>query len=214
MKQDIYNNDWINIDGNQIHRTAIIHKNVKLGKGNIIGPYCVIGSNGEIRGKEFNSFMGTVHIGNGNVISEHVTIQRPHEHGKSTIIGDNNLIMAHVHIGHDVYVGSNCEICTSSVIGGYVTIYDNAKIKLNCTVRNRLIIGASAIVGMGSVVTRSVSNFAVVYGNPAKEKESEIELTLKKSDFFIPESIKMFVFWLAIIAGTFFGVVHLIDWLS
>lgn len=174
MSNDLYNNDWIDIDGNLIHKTAIVHPNVKLGKGNVIGAYCVIGGNGEIRGKNPDEFRGTVHIGNNNVISEHVTIQRPFEKGKSTIIGNDNLIMAHVHIGHDAYIGNGCEICTSSVIGGYVTIYDKAKIKLHCVIRNRLIIGSEAVVGMGSVVTKSVPNFAVVYGNPAKQKGIDV----------------------------------------
>lgn len=176
MSKGLYDHDWIEIDGNRIHKTAIVHPNVKLGKGNVIGAYCVIGSNGEIRGKNPDEFLGTVHIGNNNAISEHVTIQRPFDK-KSTIIGDNNLIMAHVHIGHDVFIGNSCEICTSSVIGGYVIIYDEAKIKLNCTVRNRLIIGKGAIVGMGSVVVRDVPHFTVVYGNPAKESANVKFLT-------------------------------------
>ena len=29
--QDLYNNDWINIDGNSIHKTAIVHPNAKIG---------------------------------------------------------------------------------------------------------------------------------------------------------------------------------------
>jgi UDP-N-acetylglucosamine acyltransferase len=179
MKQDLYNSDWINIDGNSIHKTAIIHPNVVMGKGNVIGAYCVIGGNGEIRDKDQMDFKGTVHIGNHNVISEFVSIQRPFDENKSTIICDDNIIMAHTHIGHDTYIGSKCEICTGTVVGGYVTIYDDAKIKLNCTIRNRVIIGMSSVVGMGSVVVRNVPNFGVVYGNPAKEKkepENEIEI--------------------------------------
>ena len=52
MSKDIYNSEIINTDGNFIHRTAIIYPNAKLGKGNHIGAYTVIGSNGEIRGKD------------------------------------------------------------------------------------------------------------------------------------------------------------------
>lgn len=174
MNNDLYNSDWINIDGNSIHKTAIVHPNVKLGKGNVIGAYCVIGGNGEIRGKNPDEFRGTVHIGNFNTISEHVTIQRPFEKGRSTIVGNDNLIMAHAHIGHDAYIGNGCEICTSSVIGGYVTVYDGAKIKLHCVIRNRLIIGSESVVGMGSVVTKNVPHFAVVYGNPAREKGVDV----------------------------------------
>lgn len=163
----MYNDNVINIDGNYIHKTAIIYPNVKLGKGNYIGAYSVIGSNGEIRGVKQSDFKGVVTIGDNNVISEHVTIQRPFE-DNATTIGSDNIIMAHSHIGHDVYVGSGCEICTGSIIGGYTIIKDDVKIKLGVTVRNRLVIGKGALVGLGSVVVKDVDSGVVVYGNPAK----------------------------------------------
>ena len=178
MKQDLYNTEWINIDGNHIHKTAIIFENVKIGKGNWIGAYSVIGSNGEIRmPKKFEGtledfqkgFNGCVVIGSNNVISEHVTIQRPFEE-KKTVIGSDNIIMAHSHIGHDVYIGDGCEICTGTIIGGFTTIKDNVKLKLGVTVRNRIEIGVGATIGQGSNVTKDVYGNAVVYGNPAKQK--------------------------------------------
>jgi len=47
--ESLYGGDFINLYGNLIHKTAIIHDSVQLGKGNIIGAYTVIGSNGEMR---------------------------------------------------------------------------------------------------------------------------------------------------------------------
>lgn len=167
---DLTDHGFINLDGNWIHKTAIIYPCVKMGKANVIGAYSVIGANGEIRGKRPDEFKGTVEIGDKNVISEHVTIQRPFEAGKKTHVGSDNLIMAHVHIGHDATVGNECEVCTSSVVGGYAWIRDGAKVKLHCVIRNRAVIGVDATVGMGSVVTKNVPDNAVVYGNPAKEK--------------------------------------------
>ena len=87
--ENIYNSDFVNIDGNEVHKTAIINSNVIIGTGNRIGAYTVIGSNGEIRGKDQNSFSGKVLIGNNNVISEHVTIQTPFDEGSYTKIGSN-----------------------------------------------------------------------------------------------------------------------------
>jgi len=165
---NLYDTDWIEIDGNHVHRTAIIYPNVKLGTGNWIGAYSVIGSNGEIRGKDQKLFKGNVTIGDNNVISEHVTIQRPFEF-RTTYIGDNNIIMAHSHIGHDVKVLDNCEICTGVIIGGHTIVESGVKIKLGCTLRNRLRVGSNSLIGLGSVVVKDVEKDTVVYGVPAKE---------------------------------------------
>jgi UDP-N-acetylglucosamine acyltransferase len=181
MNNDLYNSDWINIDGNYIHKTAIIHPNVKLGKGNTIGAYCVIGSNGEIRGVSQNDFKGHVVIGNNNVISEFVSIQRPFNEGAKTIIGNDNLIMAHSHVGHDAYIGSNCEICTGVIIGGYAIINNGVKIKLGSTIRNRVMIGFDSIIGLGSAVIKNITRDTVAFGNPAKEQCQTKHLDQNKS---------------------------------
>ena len=169
--KNLYIAEYINIDGNEVHRTAIINNNVVMGKGNRIGAYTVIGSNGEIRGVDQKAFKGKVIIGHNNIISEHVTIQTPFEDGTKTVIGSNNIIMAHAHIGHDAVIGDDCEICCTSIVAGYVTVKNGAKIKLHCVTRNRITIGENAIVGMGSVVTKDVPDNTVVMGNPAKERK-------------------------------------------
>lgn len=163
----IYNQAFDFDESNQIHPTAIIYPNVRMGQNNIIGAYCVIGSNGEIRGMQ--EFEGSVEIGSGNTISELVTIQRPASADKKTIIGNDNIIMAHTHIGHDAVIGNNCELSTGTIVGGYCRIEDGAKIKLGVTIRNRKIVGREAVVGMGAVVTKDVDSGITVVGNPAKE---------------------------------------------
>jgi UDP-N-acetylglucosamine acyltransferase len=164
-----YDTEWINIDGNHVHRTAIVHPNVKMGTGNWIGAYSVIGGNGEIRGVDQREFKGHVVIGDDNVISEHVTIQRPFKEGERTMVGTSNIIMAHAHIGHNSTVRHGVEICSHVCIGGYCYIMSYAKIKLGAVVRNRITVGKAAIIGMGAVVVEDVSKKTTVYGNPAKE---------------------------------------------
>ena len=156
---------------NIIHPTAIVYDNVELGKNNVIGPYTVIGSNGEMRGVKQEDFKGRVVIGSNNVISEHVTIQRPFLTNRLTEIGSNNIIMAHSHIGHDATIGSNTEICTGVIIGGYAEVADYVKLKLGVIVRNRCKVGKGSLIGMGGIVTKNIEEGKVCYGNPAKEKQ-------------------------------------------
>lgn len=174
---NIYDIDYINIDGNYIHKTAIVYPNVTLGKGNIIGAYTVIGSNGEMRKPvdfegslmDFHkSFKGSVVIGDNNVISEHVTIQRPYDLESYTYIGSNNIIMAHSHIGHDASIEDNCELCTGVIVGGYASILGGCKVKLGVIIRNRVKIGSNVTIGMQSAVTKDVPSGVTVYGVPAK----------------------------------------------
>ena len=47
-------------------------------------------------------------------------------------------------------------------------VREGATIGANCTIGNDLEIGRFAMVGMGSVVTRSVADFHLVVGNPAR----------------------------------------------
>lgn len=163
---DIYDPNYKHDASNVIHETAIIYDNVIMGKNNIIGPYCVIGSNGEIRDAE--EFHGQVIIGSNNKISEHVTIQRPAKKDAATKIGDSNMLMAHAHIGHDAVIENNCEVCSGVVVGGYVTIKNGAKIKLGAIIRNRKTVGEDALVGLGACVVKDVEDKTTVIGNPAK----------------------------------------------
>ena len=163
---DIYNPFYRFSDTNQIHATAIIFDNVRMGENNIIGPYSVIGGNGEIRG--CYKFEGEVLIGSDNVISEHVTIQRPQTKGSSTKIGNGNIIMAHSHIGHNAEISNNCEISTGSIIGGYAKILNGVKLKLGALIRNRITVGRDSIIGMGAVVVKTVPDNSVLVGNPAR----------------------------------------------
>ena len=163
---NFYDENWRFDPSNKIHPTAIIYDNVEMGMNNTIGAYAVIGGDGEIR-DTIGEYKGRVVIGDNNIISEHVTIQRPYEKSQ-TIIGNNNYIMVHAHVSHDVVIGDNTEICGGSMLLGYCKIEDNARLKVGCIVRNRITVGKNSIVGMGSVVVKSVEQNTTVVGNPAK----------------------------------------------
>ena len=93
------------IKGNLIHPTAIINwDELIIGKGNIIGPYVVIGNKAQWKNKK-NS--GKIKIGNKNIFNEYVNIHLPTTLKKLTFIGNNNFIMNSSTIDHDCYIEDN-----------------------------------------------------------------------------------------------------------
>ena len=144
----------VDIMGNDIHPTAIIGKNVILGKNNYIGAYCIIGDNAEHR-TEWNKTPNKVIIGNNNIITGLVTIDGGM---KETVIGNNNFIMKHAHIGHDCIIHNHTTISCGAKIGGHSIINDEVNIGLNAVIHQRVeiprrcMIGANAFVGKKSIL--------------------------------------------------------------
>lgn len=156
---DFYNTNWIEIDGNKIHKTAVIADNVKLGKGNTIYPFAVIGYEGFTWEKPKDS---TVYIGDNNQIGAHTFIAH------SLKIGDNNVIMSGVNIGHNCIIGSDNKIVANSTLCGYVVMGNKNRINAGVTIINRLLIGDACTIGAGAVVVKDVHSGKMVKGNPAR----------------------------------------------
>ncbi len=162
--KDLYSSSYIQVGLNYVHETAIIGENVKLGKGNVIMPYAVIGETGFIR--DSDSHKGSVVIGDNNKIGCHACIMSG-EKGR-TIIGNDNMIMNFANVGHDVKIRNNCEIGPGVIIGGFSTIWDNVKIKIGALIRNRINIDGNSLIGMGAVVIKDIPPYQTVIGNPGK----------------------------------------------
>lgn len=151
---------------NNIHPTAVIGPNVTMGNNNYIGPYCVIGMPGEHREK-WGTDKGVV-IGDGNVITGHVTIDSGIE--EHTIILNDCFIMKHSHIGHDARIGDSVTISCGAKIGGHAVVDQHATIGLNAVIHQFNQIKEWAMIGMGAVVPKKVSIKAghTYVGNPAR----------------------------------------------
>lgn len=96
-----------------------------------------------------------------------------------TIITCNSRIGRHFHaninsyIGHDCQIGDYVTFAPGVQCNGHVHIGDHAYIGTGAILRNGtpdapLLIGEGAVIGMGSVVTRSVAAYSTVVGNPAR----------------------------------------------
>lgn len=152
--------------GNYIHPTALIAEGVKMGTGNYIGPYCVIGFPAEWKG--FEQYIGNVTIGNNNRLTGLVTVDSGVE--EATFIGNDNYLMKHSHLGHDAAIAIDCTVSCGAKIGGHSVVDNGANIGLNAVIHQKVIIEKGCMIGMGAVVTSKLKTepFKTYAGNPAK----------------------------------------------
>lgn len=113
--------------------------------------------------------------------------------GDRTIIGMGNVIIGPVTIGNDVMFAQN--VALSGLNHGYqdvnmppsqqkvetapIIIGDNVWIGANSVITAGVTLGKHVIIGGGSVVTKSVPDYSVAVGNPAKVvKKFNFELSV------------------------------------
>jgi UDP-N-acetylglucosamine acyltransferase len=163
---------------NEIHPTAIIGDNVKLGKGNrilpytiiigpteigddnIIGPHVVIGSPGQdTRNKYYDSSNSFIKIGDRNIIREFTAIQKPC-YEEITLIGNDVFLMQSVHIPHDAQLGDKVVITPMCVLAGITKILEGANLGMGATINQYCIIGQFSIVATGAAVMKNVKPFS------------------------------------------------------
>lgn len=146
----IFMNEFMEQDGNFIHPTAVIGPNVTMGKGNYIGPLCIIGYPAEHKAF-WDKPTGAVIIGDNNKFTGLVTIDAGTE--KDTIIFSNCWFLKHCHVGHDAIIHDNVTISCGAKIGGHAIIYASTNIGLNASIHQWVqvpegcMIGANAFIG-------------------------------------------------------------------
>lgn len=107
--------------GCEIGPQAWIHGSVEMGTDNKIGYGSVVG--GDPQDLSFDPATETgVHLGNGNVIREYVTIHRATAAGTHTTMGDDNYLMNGAHLGHDVILGNKNILANNVLLAGFVEV--------------------------------------------------------------------------------------------
>ena len=147
---------------NQIHPTAIIDPEAKLGDGNIIGPFCVIDKNVVIGDNNTLLNSVTIHfgarIGNNNEFFPGASIStKPQDlkfRGEETTceIGDNNSIRENVTISRGTASKGK------TVVGNGNLLMENMHIGHDCVIGNGCIIGNSTKLA-GEVI---IDDFATI----------------------------------------------------
>lgn len=180
--------------GCHIAESVVIEKGVIIGNRVTIGPNSVIrsgsiidddttiGCNTTIGSEGFQlitdgenipmhiTHVGRCHICSNVYIGDNTCICNS-LFGGETYVGEGAKIDNLVHIAHNLYIGKNAVITAHVITCGSSVIEDEVWIAPNSSILNGVTISKGAKVGLGSVVTRDVAPYTIVYGNPAKVHE-------------------------------------------
>lgn len=199
---------FISKASSEIHPSVLIGKNVVIEEGVSIGPNSVIGDNVVIkRGTEIGShvvirtaaiigdegfgfefdgsqYIRFPHLG-GVKIHDYVEIG-PNSNVQRGTLGDTVIhrgvkIDAFVHVGHNSITKEHAIITACTEISGGVIIGKNTWIGPNVSIMQKIEIGDYSVIGIGSVVLKSIPEKCVFVGNPARLVRKIAEENLSNS---------------------------------
>lgn len=153
------------MDNYFVHETAIIDDGAQIGSGTKIW--------------HFSHILSGAKIGQDCTLGQNVMIAGGVEIGDRVKIQNNVSVYDGVTLEEDVFVGPSAVFTNvinprsevnrkNEFKGTYVK--KGATIGANATIVCGVTIGQYAFIGAGAVVTRNVPDFAIILGNPGKQK--------------------------------------------
>lgn len=174
-----------------VHRTAIVEKDVKIGQGTKIWHFAQVRE-------------GTK-IGQNCVIGKAVFIDFDSEIGNNVKIQNHSIIFHKAILEDGVFIGPN--VCftndkipratnpdgtvkkTADWFVATIKVRQGATIGAHSVILPGVTIGLSAFIGAGSVVTKNVPDFALIFGNPAEIRGFVCRSGHKISEFIETETV-------------------------
>ena len=146
-------------EGCVLYPHAVIHGPARLGRGNVLHPFCSIG--GDPQDLKYAGESTLLTVGDRNVFREGVTVSRGTTQGGGvTRIGSDNLFMTGAHVAHDCMVGNHTIFANSATLAGHVTVEDFATVGAFSPVHQFCRIGRYAYIGASTVITQDVPPFS------------------------------------------------------
>ncbi len=149
----------------QLASHVIIKGRTTLGQGNIIDDGAVLGGRAQHLAQHAP---GGLIIGSHNTIRENVTIHCAMSEALYTTVGDHNLIMVNAHVAHDCQIGNHTILANNVMLAGHVCIADHAYLSGAVGVHQFCRVGAHAMVGGQSHVTKDIPPFVTVDGQTTR----------------------------------------------
>ena len=149
-----------------IHDTSIIDKNVEIGRGTKIWHFSNIQS-GAIIGE--NCILGqNVNVANNVKIGHHVKIQNNVSIYEGVELEDYvfcgpSMVFTNILLPRSEFPQRGSEFYKKTLVK------KSASIGANATILCGITIGAYALIGAGSVITKDVPDFALILGNPGRQ---------------------------------------------
>ncbi|WP_337992987.1 acetyltransferase [Clostridium sp. 'White wine YQ'] len=105
-------------------------------------------------------------LGQGNYIGKKVVVNADTKIGNCCIINTASVIE------HDCDIGDFVHLAPGSIVCGGVKIGNNTHIGANSTIIQYKTIGENVLIGAGSVIVKDITSEIKIFGNPARERNS------------------------------------------
>jgi len=148
-------------EGCVLHPHAFVGGPAKYGRNNTFYSFCAVG--GDPQDYTFRGERTELHVGDGNIFREYVTVSRGTTKGGGvTRVGNENFFLAYSHVGHDDQIGNQTLFVNGATLAGHVAVEDFATIGSFSVVHQFCRVGRYSYVGACTVIVQDVLPFSKV----------------------------------------------------